>query len=267
LAFLLWPPSRVTHYAVQNDVIPIIIDFWPEHVAMAETIFSRVPLLFVTNIEMKECLDRTTLAAKTHYVPLSVSARHICRDIPSKTLDLIQVGRRNRLLHDWALRYVAERPSLDYLFVGDLRGYTPQWISTKRGPIDFDNSRDTYMKLLKSARISLVSSPGIDGGENRTGGFNPVTPRFYESAAARCQLIGRFPAHGKDMIENRVASVCRRVLSFDDFVCTVNDALISRANPRLQNEFLRGHVSSDIARAVARILRDCGFKSSLRSNS
>ncbi len=49
----------------------------------------------------------------------------------------------------------------------------------------------SYINLLRASKISFYSTPGIDGGEKRTGGFNPVTPRYLELLSAQCQLLGK----------------------------------------------------------------------------
>jgi CheY-like chemotaxis protein len=98
--------------------------------------------------------------------------------------------------------------------------------------------------------IEAAGAGGIDGGEARTGGFNPVTPRFYESAAARCHLIGRFPADGADFVANRVAGACRHVDSFDEFAAAVDRARHTSPDVAALDAFLVGHTTSEVARAL-----------------
>ncbi len=254
LSFLDWPPSHPTSFLVQSDVIPIVLDFWRSHVRSAEAMFARSPLVFVTNIEIRNSLAESKLGTKLHYIPLSISDRYLCREMPEKRVDLIQVGRPNARMHEWALDYVRGRPSLDYVFAGDRERYTPEWISTKRGRLNIDNSRQSYIRLLQSARVSLVSAPGIDEGESRTGGFNPVTPRFYESAASRCHLVGLFPYRGSDFIENRVSSVCQLPSSQEHFISLIDAALSAPPDFQRQDDFLRGHLTTDIARLIKKTL-------------
>lgn len=68
------------------------------------------------------------------------------------------------------------------------------YYSTKQGILnDKTGTRQEFINFLSSAKISLLSAPGIDGSDNNcTGGFNPVTPRFYESAVQYCYMVGRF---------------------------------------------------------------------------
>lgn len=249
LAFLLWPPEHRSSYCVQPDVVPVVIDFWRKHFAPAERIFARSPAVFVTNREIQLAFADTSLGARVHYLPLSVSARHVRPVLAPRTVDLIQVGRQNSKLHRWALDYVGLRPGANYLYA-DTSGTWPRWTATDRGPLEVDNSRESYWALLRSSRVSLVSAPGIDGGETRTGGLNPVTPRFYESAAARCHLVGRFPRDGADFLANRVASACRHADSFEEFVEAVDRARHAPPPVAALDAFLSGHTSAEVARAL-----------------
>jgi hypothetical protein len=247
LAFLIWPPGHAASYWVQPDVVPIVIDCWRPHLAAAPEVFARSPFVFVTNREVERELAATTLGSRVRYLPLSVSARHLSGNIPPKTVDLIQVGRRNPLLHDWALEYVRRRPGTTYLFA-DTSGTWPRWLNAAGETIQVDATRASYWALLRSSRISLVSAPGIDGGEARTGGLNPVTPRFYESAAARCHLIGRFPADGADFETNRVGTVCPNVHTFDEFSAAADRARSYPVDTAALDRFLIGHTTAEVAR-------------------
>jgi len=249
LAFLLWPPAHPASFWVQPDVVPVVVDFWRTHLAQAERVFARSPVVFVTNREIQLALADTSLGARVHYLPLSVSARHVRPVSVPRTVDLIQVGRQNAKLHRWALDYVGLRPGANYLYA-DTSGTWPRWTATDRGPLEVDNSRASYWALLRSSRVSLVSAPGIDGGEARTGGLNPVTPRFYESAAARCHLVGRFPRDGADFVANRVASACRHADSFEEFVEAVDHARHAPPPVEALDAFLVGHTSAEVARSL-----------------
>jgi len=249
LAFLLWPPAHPSSFWVQPDVVPVVVDFWRPHLAHAERVFARSPVVFVTNREIQLALADTSLGGRVHYLSLSVSARHVRPVSAPRTVDLIQVGRQNAKLHRWALDYVGLRPGASYLYA-DASGTWPRWTATDRGPLKLDTSRSSYWELLRSSRVSLVSAPGIDGGEARTGGLNPVTPRFYESAAARCHLVGRFPRDGADFAANRVASACRHVDSFDEFVDAVDHGRHTAPPVSRLDAFLVGHTSAEVARAL-----------------
>jgi hypothetical protein len=257
LGFLLWPPAHPASFWVQPDVVPVVIDFWRHQLPDAERVFARSPHIFVTNQEIKRDLAATALASRVKYLPLSVSARHVQASGILRTTDLIQVGRQNPRLHEWALEYVRLRPGAKYLYA-DTSGTWPCWTATDRGRLEIDTSRASYWQLLRSSRISLVSAPGIDGGEKRTGGYNPVTPRFYESAAARCHLVGRFPKDGADFVFNRVASACSHVDTFDEFAAVVDQSRKTPPDVTALDAFLVGHTTAEVARSLRSVLSTPG---------
>ncbi|OON67485.1 hypothetical protein B0919_17790 [Hymenobacter sp. CRA2] len=88
--------------------------------------------------------------------------------------------------------------------------------SNKNGIIGKFQSREKYLELLRASRISFYSTPGIDGGEVRTGGFNPVTPRYLELLSAQCRLIGKYPDNEETEFYE-LKKVCPSVGSYEEF--------------------------------------------------
>jgi hypothetical protein len=76
------------------------------------------------------------------------------------------------------------------------------------------------MNLLRSSKISFYSTPGIDGGEIRTGGFNPVTPRYLELLSAQCLLLGKYPANEETNFYE-LEKVCPNIISYNHFELTL----------------------------------------------
>jgi hypothetical protein len=61
-----------------------------------------------------------------------------------------------------------------------------------------------------------LSGPGLDDDAERTGGFSPVTPRFFESAACGCKLIGIYPQN-EDFLYFRINEICANVSDYKSF--------------------------------------------------
>lgn len=127
-------------------------------------------------------------------MPLSVSDKHYAPNFERyhKTIDVIQFGRRDPILHEYMLRYSAEHKDVDYVYSVS-GGKRSEYLSTIRGTIGSISGRDSFIQTLASAKISLVSSPGMDENQPITYGVSFPTPRFYESAILGCALIGRYP--------------------------------------------------------------------------
>jgi hypothetical protein len=251
LMFHIFAPNFGNYYAIQGESIPVVIDWWRNSLESGCRALSRCPVVVVTNSELPSELRSHGYRGEIIYCPLAVESAVLSLS-PTKKVSLVQVGRRNQFLHCWAMDYVIANPSMEYLYADFSTGY-PKWHSTKRGYIEVGSDRNSYLKLLGSARIALVSSPGIDGGEIRTGGFNPVTPRFYESAALGCQLVGRYPRDGIDFVANDVSSVCPHVESYSDF-CEIVDAAIN--GQAVKAQVLRAFAERHSGEAMARRLRE-----------
>jgi hypothetical protein len=244
---------------VQSDVIPVIIDCWGTSLDKAVAALGKVSAVVVTNVELVHEFKKRRPGLQVIYSPLAVEAKVASLRFKKK-YDLIQVGRRNPKLHEWAMRLSKERPEIEYLYA-DTSGTWPKWFSTLRGELTVGLSREDYLETLGSARIALVSAPGIDGGESRTGGFNPVTPRFYEAAALGCKLIGRYSRNGADFVQNDVASVCSNIDSYEEFVSSANDALVGgETDPRAVKEFVDAHTGRAMARTINEGLVKVGLK-------
>jgi len=259
LMFAIFAPHYCNSYVVQSEVIPVIIDCWGTSLNKAVEALGNTAAVVVTNIELVPEFEKRRPGLQVIYSPLAVEAKVASLKFKKK-YDLIQVGRKNPKLHEWAIRLTNEKPGIEYLYA-DTSGTWPKWFSTRRGELTVGLSRGDYLETLGSAKIALVSAPGIDGGEARTGGFNPVTPRFYEAAALGCKLIGRFPPNGADFVQNEVASVCANVDSYEEFVVAVSDALsVGQSESPLVNKFIEAHTGREMARTINQGLAGLGFK-------
>lgn len=251
IMFAIFAPIYGNSYLVQSNVVPIIIDCWGDSLDRMALALSKVKAVVVTNSELVKELQTRCPGLAVLYVPLAVESA-VCGRRELKTYDLVQVGRQNPKLHQWAIRLTDERPTIEYRFV-EQKSQWPKWISTKHGEISGGLSRTEYLTTLGSARVALVSAPGIDGGEVRTGGYNPVTPRFYEAAALGCRMVGRYPMQGLDYVANKIGTVCANVDSYEAFVCAVDTAILAGPD---NSESTRDFVFDHTGTAMARRLRD-----------
>jgi hypothetical protein len=217
----------------------------------------RCPIIVVTNQELLPAIRAQGYRGEIVCCPLAVESK-VLSMCPGKTFSLVQAGRQNPKLHEWGLKLAEVRPALEYMYVDSSSG-KPYWKSTKRGDLPVGLDRDSFLEQLGSAHIALVSAPGIDGGEKRTGGFNPVTPRFYEAAGLGCQMVGRYPRDGVDFLANDVSSVCPHVETYKEF-CTAVDAAFAVQGPdqKLRN-FAEVHSGHALARRIREQLQPHGI--------
>ncbi len=253
VAFHIGPPGVFSFYTSKN-VIPVIIDFWKyENLKRFEKIFRNSPVVFVTSYEVYDYLKGQGVNLNLKHLPLSIPD-YLIDDykIPEKEIDVIQFGRQNKLLHDYMMKFVTKRPNVNYVY-GSKGNNGINYISTVNGEIGTFDSRQKYLKILSKSRISLLSSPGIDDPA-RTGGFNPVTPRFLESASMGCHMLGNY-IDSKDFQFCEVSKVCKSVSTYNEFESELEIMLESKAIPEYQS-YLERFRTSKVAGDLLNIISD-----------
>lgn len=114
-----------------------------------------------------------------------------------KKVQLFQMGRKNELLHEWALRY-SDETGCSYIFMeNDERGiyYTDHSKKVNFGKWDGEAHKLSFnrlIKLISSSYISLVSPRNIDNPEI-TGNISPLSCRYLESAVCNAIPVGFAP--------------------------------------------------------------------------
>jgi hypothetical protein len=109
------------------------------------------------------------------------------------------------------------------------------------------------MDLMRKSRIGFYATPGIDGGEIRTKGFNQVTPRFLELLSCECHVIARYK-NNPDTDYYELSKFSTNINSYETFENTMNWA---RNNPIDKNkyvEYLEKHYTSERVQLLKMIL-------------
>ncbi|SDO97983.1 hypothetical protein [Selenomonas ruminantium] len=229
------------HILPTNNIIPIFLDFPINMIDDITRVTKGLPVFFVTCKDIYNILSSNGVK-NVRYMPLSISDKHVQSDVPKKTIDVIQFGRKNNVLHDYMLKYCKERPNVEYIYQTD--NGTLTYISTTRGIIGKFDSRDEYFDLIKSSKISLVSTPGFDNSRTADfGNIDFVTPRFYESAASFCHMIGRYTSND-ETTDLRLSDVCPNVSSYSEFANLVDAYLSEDYDWHIQREFVNSNLTS-----------------------
>ncbi|MFH0734326.1 MAG: hypothetical protein V1773_05915 [bacterium] len=204
----------------KGSYLPIIIDFWKQDESFL-TSFPKDTFFLINNLEGVNLL-RSKGFTKCFYFPLSISDKYLNKTIPPKTIDVIQIGRKNQMLTNYMQKFLIENPNIEYLeqkFI-DNKFY---YVSSKSNKLFDANDRKKYMELVGKSKISLVSSPGCDSID-RTGGFDPLTPRFLESAIQYCSMLGRY-SNNDDFNNLKISSVCENIKSYEQFEFSLSKRL------------------------------------------
>jgi len=128
------------------------------------------------------------------------------------------------------------------------------YISNKRGKIEGLEGRASYVGLLQSAKVAFYATPGIDGGEARTGGFNPVTPRLFEILAAGCHVVARYPDNDDTRFYG-LQAICPSTDTYDQFVATLDRALGAPPPVARNSAYLQGHYTSARVERLRQIMQ------------
>lgn len=249
LSFII--SSQNTGRFKQNGLIPIFMDFYNEDLLRVIKETKYLPLFFVTNFSIYARLKEAKPNLPCFYMPLSVSDIWLVKNHPQKTIDVIQIGRRNPVLHSLMIKYCELHPSVEYAYQKNLENGDVIYLSTKNRNFGSANSRESFMHLLRSSKISLVSSPGAEGASRFGEGNDFITPRFYESAAAECYMLGRYTNNEEAQMLN-IEKICPQINNFDTF-CKIIDSYLSSqtfAKKTETDDFLKKNVTSVRARFV-----------------
>ena len=240
---LLWIMSATKYNMLpMENIIPIYLDF-PDN--MVNTILhavEKLPVFFVTCKDIFNMMIEKG-SENVRYMPLSISDEYLLVEPPEKTIDVIQFGRKNEALHQYMLEYCKRNPSVEYVFQTEDESLT--YYSTTKGHLD---TRKEYLDLIKKCRISLVSTPGCEG-QSRFGNIDFVTPRFYESAALYCQLIGRY-TDNEETRDLHLSEICPNVRKYSDFEEYMDKYLHEACDWTKQIKFIKQNLTSKRAEYI-----------------
>jgi hypothetical protein len=245
LAFHIGPPGVYSFYS-RSNVIPIIIDFWKhEDIKRLESVFRLNPAVFVTSREVFNYLRGNGVRVKLKHLSLSLPDKYLALDNSiTRDIDIIQIGRSNAVFDEYMINFLREFPETHYVSAKKT-GNEVRIISSKSLIMGVFNDRRDFINLLQRSKVSLVSAPGLDEDRNRTGGFSPVTPRFLESAACGCKLIGIYPLND-DFDYYGIKEVCAPVTNYDEFKKIASEYLNKSSVPDF-TAFLQKHLTSKIS--------------------
>lgn len=252
--------SELRYYSANCQLIPIVMDLWRDDFDDFLQRASQFKLFFVTNLQAYQ--ELSPVLPNLRYLPFSLADQYFEQPLPEKDIDVIQYGRRNPLLEQYMSRLLGEYPETHYITTEAFDNEKLVRIySNKQGDLGVSESRTTFMNLLKRCKISLVSTVGMDGSRD-TGGIDPVSPRFLESMAAGCHLVGRIPAND-EFVQSGVYGLCYHIDSYQGFKQTI---LALLANNRTVASCYQGILQERLTSALpARILQELSTLTGARS--
>lgn len=186
-----------------KNIIPIFVDTRVKGLPVLEKAISDLDIAIITNRQAYYKMKKIYPEKRLYSIPLWVSDKWRCDKIPSKSIDVLQLGRKNKILHNYMLRYLDTHPEVEYIYQMD--DGSRRYISTRKGILGTIDTREDFINTLRSTKISLVSSPLADTDDSY---LDFITPRVYESAASYCYMIGRF-TQNDEFNDIGLAKVCK----------------------------------------------------------
>lgn len=189
--------SPITRYHIWNkkNIIPYIIDFYlqPELLKEFYIQYKKNPIIFISSKEVFLFLKQNCCPLNIIHLPLSIPDKYKITEqtIFDKEYDLVMAGRQNPILEKYAFKYAELHKDFKFVY-RKLEGKRFLYYTSENKCLGDINTREKYIQIMKKSKCGLYSTPGIDGGEQRTNGFNQVTPRFLELLACGCHVIARY---------------------------------------------------------------------------
>lgn len=232
-------------YFNSKNCIPIFLDIALSNIGYILKKFTSDSPFCITIYDFYKALELSNSDINYYYMPLMISDRWKDTFLNSRPFDLIQVGRKNEILHKYALEFVNKFPQYNYVYSDNLGTLGElYYFSTSNGEIGSADTREQYMDLLKKSKICVLSSPGIDNPKPWLKGMDFPTPRFYEAAISGCSLLGRISTHEEFSIQ-KVSEVVVNVSSYEEFEQNALEMLEDRSDKKSVIEsFADSHLTS-----------------------
>jgi hypothetical protein len=254
--YFVMSPQQKTSFSTRANVIPMIVDFWKTvDLPWFYRTYGNAERILISSREAFNFLKERRCPLNLHHFPLSLPDKYAATPETrfEKRYDIVLAGRPNATLLEFMRRYAKDHPDIEFLSQTSHEGklcYT----SNKRGIVGAFEDRSSYMNLLRASRVGFYATPGIDGGEARTGGFNPVTPRFFELLAAQCQVVARYPDND-DTRFYELNALSPSVDTYEAFEATLTAAL--RTDPPMDkySAYLKKHYTSGRVQILDQIFR------------
>jgi hypothetical protein len=239
----------------KTNIIPLIIDFYiRENLLDFYRMYDKNRLILISSKEVFDFLIESGCKLPIKHLALSISDKYRLNTNPisSRCYDVVLMGRQNPILEEYLIKYEKSHPSLKVVRRRQVDG---QFIYSTSDGENLGNidTREKYMNLMCQSKVGLYATPGLDGGEKRTNGFNQVTPRLLEYIVSGCHVIARYPDNSdtKYFELNRFSA---SVDSYHSFEEQMNIKLASDIDTVAYNSYLQKHYTSVRAKELMEII-------------
>ncbi|MBR4625238.1 MAG: glycosyltransferase family 1 protein [Alphaproteobacteria bacterium] len=242
-----------------HNIIPCIVDFYAKDDNILNDIYqqyNRNPIVLISSKEAYEFLKQKECPLNIAHFPLSISDKY--KITPEtrfdKKYDLVIAGRPNPVLTDFVIRYAKSHQHFRYIY-RKMEGGKFYYYTSDNEIIGDINTREQYINLLRASRIGIYATPGIDGGEKRTNGFNQVTPRLFELICAGCHILARYPKNA-DTDYFQIDSLCPSIENYTQFEQLVDKDRETECDMQVYSNYIEHHYTSKRVSLLCDILKN-----------
>jgi len=185
-------------YKTKEVKIAFIIDAWEssiEYIAENIDLADIILIAYQDSINFLEKHISQKSMKKVHLFPNFINPKFYPNGSKEKIYDMIQIGRRNDILHQWAKEYSRKK---GYFYLFQKRNQRGMYYLENRNweAENYQLSYQSLIKVLSQSKIALVSPPDR-ADSKRTGRISPLTHRYLEAAMCQAITVGFAPTGGE----------------------------------------------------------------------
>lgn len=237
--------------------IPCLVDYFldePEYRLFLKA-YSRNSLVLVSSREVFDYLVEKKCPLNIYHFPLSLPDDFQLVEKVEKKYDLVMFARQNPLLVEYIDKYEKEHSDFTLVRRKYENGHYIYYMSSTGEVVSVCDTRDEYINLVRSSRIAVYTTPGMDGTRADANGWNQVTPHFLEEVAGMCHIIARYPENA-DTRWYEMDKICKCVETYEEFSKLVDQYRNEKVDYKKYMEYLKKHYTTQRVELLKEILHE-----------
>jgi len=243
----------------KKNIIPCILDYYIHNVFLAKMwckiLYNRNQVLCVSSPEVYDFLSNDAGIKKVRLLPQTLSDRYRISEhtVFNKKYDMFIAGRQNPVLMEWFNRYLLSHRETTFIISKRLQNGEFHFFDQDGNCLSNNDSRETYITFMRSAKACMYSPQGIDNSR-KTNGFGQVTPHFLEIVACGCHPLLRYTTN-IDTAFFQLDLFCPHIDNYEQFESLFDKARSEKVDMKKHSDYMQGHYTSVIAEELKNIAK------------